>query len=629
MKLIEVQLENFRCIKDITWQLNDSLNVLVGENDAGKTAIVDAIHLVLGSVAQDQNAYLDKTDFQGSGEQKVKELRITCKFKFENDGSKPDEDLPRFIEYLTYEEKLPYLYISLEAELADNTRWPINTRFVCGKPVAINKKDKKLDGVGKKANGAQIEFEVRKYLNLTYLRPLRDADRELNARRGSRLSTLLHRLVSADEKKKEKLLGILKSLQENIDDALGEYTKRDPDMENHGTILKQLIELLFQDEKDKTNLQLGLHPKDSPEQEIKSLLERLDLTYQDGTRGLGSSNLLFIAAELTLLGSGFKLLMVEEPEAHLHPQRQLKLAKYLTERNNTQVILTTHSPNLASKFDIDSLTIVKKGDVFPLKNKTNLSDDDKSFLQRFLDVTKANLFFARGLLLVEGESEELLLPTIALLLGKDLTDNGISIVKVGSKAALRYAKVFQRNDGKKLGIPVAILTDKDEVPSKMQKVHDKYEKEDAGTIEALNEGEIKTFISNYWTLEYDLALGDGKGNSLACEMLQALYWLDGEKSYVTKGNKLYQEIKKGCFDKYGEDYEYIACQIMYIFERTGTIKHEFSALKHKRKPEMAQALATILEETKPVNLQQKLPSYLVKSLDHVIPSDQQNNISGD
>ncbi len=77
---------------------------------------------------------------------------------------------------------------------------------------------------------------------------------------------------------------------------------------------------------------------------------------------------------------------------------------------------------------------------------TALSEDDYQFLERFLDATKTNLFFAKGVIIVEGDAENILIPTLAELLDRPLYKYGVSIVNVGSTALLRFANIFKRKD---------------------------------------------------------------------------------------------------------------------------------------------------------------------------------------
>jgi putative ATP-dependent endonuclease of OLD family len=167
-----------------------------------------------------------------------------------------------------------------------------------------------------------------------------------------------------------------------------------------------------------------------------------------------------------------------------------------------------------------------------------LSESDYGFLQRFLDVTKANLFFARGVMIVEGDAENILLPTLATILGRGFTENGVSIVNVGGVGLSRYARIFRRKDSKEnapksLDIPIACVTDMDVMPNcapeiigrikasedlpgkddRRWRVKKDYENNAALADERsekkskVSGQSVQTFVSDEWTLEYDLALG--------------------------------------------------------------------------------------------------------------------------
>ena len=250
---------------------------------------------------------------------------------------------------------------------------------------------------------------------------------------------------------------------------------------------------------------------------IKSILEKISIRIKDADNlGLGSMNRLFMAAELLHLRKktiGTKLCLIEELEAHLHPQAQMKVIEGIQGENDVQFILTTHSPNLASKVQINnndtSVIICKDMDIYPLtKGKTKLNDNDYIYLQNFLDVTKANLFFAKGIILVEGWAEELIMPVLANNLGKNLTCNEVSIVNVGSTAYLHYARILMRNDGKDLNYPVSIVTDydvrpkedwtfdKDEEAARLKRITEKLDNHDCPNVQL--------YLATHWTLEWCL-----------------------------------------------------------------------------------------------------------------------------
>lgn len=168
---------------------------------------------------------------------------------------------------------------------------------------------------------------------------------------------------------------------------------------------------------------------------------------------LGYNNLLYIAsilAELTLDDEDeyedqplFKLLLIEEPEAHLHPQLQIRLLNHLKkvaeENKNVQVVVTTHSTVLASSVEIEAIIHLSKSPVpvaTPLRT-CGLTPDSSKFINRWLDVTKSNLLFASGVILVEGIAEQMLIPILAKIVledqkegGKSLEDLGISVINL-------------------------------------------------------------------------------------------------------------------------------------------------------------------------------------------------------
>jgi putative ATP-dependent endonuclease of OLD family len=458
MYLSELKLWNFRKYgidgdsfhdskPGLTVRFQDGVNVLIGENNSGKTTIVDAIRYIL-KTQSGEPIYVDEKDFHDDVDGRTSELKIECTFRgFSN------TDAGHFLEWIGFEtnpsgENEYVLRVWLYAKITDDNDIRCVTR------------------AGLDTDGAYLEGEAKDLLKVVYLRPLRDALTEMTHGYKSRLAqilkshTVFKKIKDANGKfQKHQLEDNYKSLKNEIDSYFSEKDGKGITEFINGLINK---ELLFA--QDTSAAAINLTGSDLPD-----ILRLLDLVLESNKSGLGSLNLLCIAAELLLLEErrqGLKLTLIEELEAHLHPQQQLRLIDYITKESKFgQFILTTHSTTLASKIDLNKLIICNSTNVFPMGNTpvahTELDNGDYKFLSRFLDATKSNLFFARGVIIVEGDAENLLIPTFAELLDRPLHKYGVSIVNVGSRAFKRYAKIFIRKNEPKFNVPVAIISDLD------------------------------------------------------------------------------------------------------------------------------------------------------------------------
>lgn len=519
MYLSKLTIENFRCFGEgderFDLSMSSGLTALVGENDSGKTAVIDALRFALGTTDQDWNR-IEDSDFHGEGTSA--QIMIVCKFEGLN-----VVDQRAFLEYLTYGEEASddeILFVTWTAKDTGKKRR--------GRPY------RRVDvHSGKDGGGPSIAPEVRDLLRATFLRPLRDAEQALSAGRASRLSQVLHHTdqvkaaginfdpengIENTDPSKLNVLGIgdfanaLLENQKGVEQARGKIDEHLEGLALNGDGIKSVINVSGMTASDDIRL--------------RQLLEKLNLSLGGpGKLGLGSNNLLFMACEFLLLDQddeGSKLLLIEEPEAHLHAQRQLRAMKFLqdqAEEKGIQIIVTTHSPNLASAIDLNNIVMIDSGRAYSMAaGQTELEPSDYRFLQRFLDVTKANLFFARGVMIVEGDAENILLPTLARLLGRDFTEHGVSIVNVGGVGLRRYARIFQRTDDQlQLKIPIACVTDMDVMPDCAGVITGKNLSTKRGlgqqglddkqaSLRAKASGQcVETFVSDEWTLEYDLA----------------------------------------------------------------------------------------------------------------------------
>ena len=561
MYLDELRVKGFRCFdEEFKIPFSPGLNVIVGENGAGKTAIISAIRQLFQD-SESGRYSISQDDFYSAftqGSPIAPSFLIKAHFK----GLDSDEK----VALLPWSGGTDTAVLNLQAE----------NREVRGRY-------KKLVWGGS-SRSTQFDPELLDLIQCIYLPPLRDAESKLTNGRQSRLSKLLKAINRKELKecRKNNTPHPLEEQFKNFNDTL----VTDESLSIKGAnklITEHLVNAIGHHFGQKTRIQFA-------ESDFTKIAESLtllffpDMSADDqnlfrslSQNSLGYNNLLYIAsilAELTLNDDDgedeqplFKLLLIEEPEAHLHPQLQIRLLNYLKsvadKNNNVQVIVTSHSTVLASSVEIDSIIHLSKSSsptATPLRS-CGLPDGSIQFINRWLDVTKSNLLFASGLILVEGIAEQMLFPILAKEVlkeqsdgKKNLEDLGVSTINLNGIYFKHFIRLYcnltgleDEEDQEGLNIPVrcAGVTDLD--PPKKQTIQVASEENEDETIDkevdfiphdshllegmnhaiklvdSINSSEhARLFVSKYKTLEYDLAM-EGNNVALMAEVVASLW----------------------------------------------------------------------------------------------------------
>lgn len=537
MYLKTLRIQGFRRFDDLSLSFKDGLNVIVGPNNAGKTAVVDALRVLLAA-SDEGNLRLTELDLHEMPAGATSST-ATFTFVFSDLSEQNEADFANALvpvrdsdgkKILSYEARFSVQYSHVEpGGRLRLRRW-----------------------VGQHEENV-MTTEMLEELRAIYLQPLRDPEQGLKPGRMSQLSKLIQNMMP-DRAARDALVQKLA----NIDDELGKAEPISTTTTAISTKHKAMLGSVLAQ-----TLKLDLTPSNFNRfaARVGMLVGGRDVEQN----GLGFNNLIYMAVVLSELAfnttASYCGMLVEEPEAHLHPQLQAVLLDYLQavetpEKNErkVQVFVTSHSPNFAALADIDSICCVydsPSGPVAFSPREVEFDKGKKDKLQQYLNVTRAELFFARRIIFVEGAAELFLVQALAKKAHYDLRKHAISVI---STDGLNFDAFLPMFGEKAMQIPVAVITDADPpAPDQFPAAKDDLKLSAAATAIAKFENNyVKCFFAQK-TLEYDLAF-DATRRSLMILALKEIHPIIGAGLEVKLDAEVSEQAKAkvlfcGMFDR--------------------------------------------------------------------------------
>ena len=494
--ICRVHIENFRNFHSVDFSLGEK-QVLIGENAVGKSNLLYALQLILDPTLSEKDRMLEESDFWDGIENPMDNgQHILIKIYLAN-----------------FEDNKNLLAQLADASVIVGGKETLKISYKFFKKDATKPDYSYIIYKGNDENRA-FTYEDRKILNIRVIKAIRDVEAEMKSSRTSPLTQIIKQKYTIskdvlseisralDEKGADTLqIGQVNDLESRLQRLLNDMVSFSADEFNvslktmnidatkllyalrplinsretgntslgiNNILYVALILLLIEDDTIRTFLSGDLY-HELLEQDHEGLLERsyeksaspdgytLNLTaLQDATL---YDSLYAFFSDCVPTANGTTILAVEEPESHLHPIYQRLLYRHIMNKTNTSVMITTHSTHISSVAPITSLVhLITTKDGTKVNTTANiaLSADDYSDLTRYIDVKRGELYTAKGIIFVEGISEEYLVPGFSKAKGYDLDRLGVVVCNINSTNFAPYCHFADV-----LGIPYVIITDGD------------------------------------------------------------------------------------------------------------------------------------------------------------------------
>lgn len=484
MYIKEINILNFRSFKEALIPFHEGVNVIIGHNNTGKSNLLRAMGLVLSYSNGHRLGTSDlfyETDVAELQRQSPR-IQITLVLRRSADENLDSADMALFANMMTdpalsEEAELRYEF-KLDDSQEKNYKADVANAITAKEIWKIIEQDyirlyKSSRSGGNQAAGININ-ETLGQIDFQFLDAIRDVSHDLYAGYNPLLRDVLNFFI--DYSVKNDVTKTENEIKEQLKALRDDFVQQ-------SRPLMQTLQDRLQDGKNvflKYALDTGATFNGAEpdfdgtvtENEMFSVL-RMFIKYAVGIEvpatynGLGYNNLIYMSLLLAKMQADgsiaymkrnakvLSFLAVEECEAHLHPAMQYKFLKFLQDNNLNghvrQIFMTSHSTQIASAVKLDDLICLTSpalGQInvgYPRAIYKEESSNDmvsKQYVQRFLDATKADMFFANRLIFVEGIAEELLLPVFARYLNKNLTDEHVLVVNMGGRYFNHFLKLF-------------------------------------------------------------------------------------------------------------------------------------------------------------------------------------------